>query len=61
MPRGKMKEEAAEMTNPKEFTDALIEVGMKLCDDLMNGKTRSEETALKAVVEIYRAVNGTTH
>ena len=37
---------------------AMIEVGEKLCRDLMNGKARDEKTALTAIVEIYEAVNG---
>lgn len=57
MPRGRTKEENTEMTNTVEFRDALIEVGMKLCGDIMKGKTRNEETALKAAVEIFEAVN----
>ena len=34
----------------------MLEVGCKLCQDLMDGKARDEKTALTAIVEIYKAV-----
>lgn len=34
----------------------MLEVGCKLCQDLMDGKARDEKTALTAIVEIYQAV-----
>ena len=37
---------------------SMLEVGCKLCQDLMDGKARDEKTALTAVVEIYQAVKG---
>ena len=37
---------------------AMIQVGEKLCRDLMDGKARDEKTALTAIVDIYEAVNG---
>lgn len=36
---------------------AMIQVGEKLCRDLMDGKARDEKTALTAIVDIYEAVN----
>ena len=42
----------------KELREAMLEVGCKLCQDLMDGKARDEKTALTAIVEIYEAVNG---
>jgi len=36
----------------------MLEVGCKLCQDLMDGKARDEKTALTAIVEIYQAVKG---
>ena len=36
---------------------SMIEVGEKLCRDLMDGKARDEKTALTAIVDIYEAVN----
>jgi len=64
MPKGKAKDIEAqeEMMMESAGTDNLknkmIEVGLKLCEDLMNGKTRDEKTALTAIVEIYEAVHG---
>jgi len=45
-------------TSPADLKEAMLAVGVKLCDDLMNGKARDEKTALSAVVEIYQAVKG---
>ena len=41
-----------------ELREAMLEVGCKLCQDLMDGKARDEKTALTAIVEIYEAING---
>lgn len=35
----------------------MLEVGCKLCQDLMDGKARDEKTALTAIAEIYKAVH----
>ena len=52
---------AAETTEEKQplidLKADLLEVGHKLCRDLMDGKARNEETALTAIVEIYKAVH----
>ena len=40
----------------EELRTAMIAVGQKLCQDLMDGKARDEKTALTAIVEIYDAV-----
>lgn len=42
--------------SPGDLKEAMLGVGVKLCDDLMNGKARDEKTALTAIVEIYQAV-----
>ena len=62
-------EEVAEETKPEvkeepkkkvllsgDLKEAMLTVGVKLCEDLMNGKARDEKTALTAIVEIYQAV-----
>lgn len=43
-------------TSPGDLKEAMLDVGVKLCADLMNGKARDEKTALTAIVEIYQAV-----
>lgn len=62
-------EEVAEETKPEvkeepkkkvllsgDLKESMLTVGVKLCEDLMNGKARDEKTALTAIVEIYQAV-----
>ena len=47
-----------EKENTIDLRSDMLEVGHKLCRDLMDGKARNEETALTAIVEIYKAVSG---
>ena len=49
-------EEKKQFTN-EDLKARMLEVGCKLCQDLMDGKARDEKTALSAIVEIYKAVN----
>ena len=48
-------EEEKKFTN-EDLKARMLEVGCKLCQDLMDGKARDEKTALTAIVEIYGAV-----
>ena len=62
MPKKKEDAEIMEI-EPKKKADselkaAMLEVGLKLCQDLMDGKARDEKTALTAIVDIYEAING---
>lgn len=50
-------EEEKKFTND-DLKARMLEVGCKLCQDLMDGKARDEKTALTAIVEIYGAVKG---
>jgi hypothetical protein len=62
MPRKKEDAEIMEIEPKTDQTGALkaamLEVGLKLCQDLINGKARDEKTALTAIVDIYEAING---
>ena len=49
-------EEEKKFTN-EDLKARMLEVGCKLCQDLMDGKARDEKTALTAIVEIYNAVH----
>lgn len=50
-------EKEEQFTN-EDLKARMLEVGCKLCQDLMDGKARDEKTALTAIVEIYGAVKG---
>ena len=54
----KQPEEKKKVVSSIDLKNSMLEVGLKLCDDILNGKARNEETALKAVVEIFEAVKG---
>ena len=65
MPKKKEDAEIMEIEPKKATTNqtgelkaAMLEVGLKLCQDLMDGKARDEKTALTAIVDIYEAING---
>lgn len=53
----KKKEDIEVLEPAADLRAAMIQVGEKLCRDLMDGKARDEKTALTAIVEIYEAVN----
>lgn len=42
--------------NPNDLKKAMLEVGIKLCSDILNGRVRNEETALRGIVEIFKEV-----
>ena len=59
MPKKKEDMEVLEPAGDQtaDLRAAMIQVGEKLCRDLMDGKARDEKTALTAIVDIYEAVN----
>ena len=59
MPRKAKEEEIMEAkpeTGVEDLRDAMKNVAIKLCSDLMDGKARNEDVALKAIVDIYEAI-----
>lgn len=50
-------DEKNEQCTVEDLKASMLEVGRKLCRDLMDGKARDEKTALTAIVEIYNAVH----
>lgn len=63
MPRAKKTDEAtAETTNEvvksteDDFRQAVIELGLRICKDYEEGKTRPEASLVTALTELFKAV-----
>lgn len=46
----------AQTDNVETFRESVVRVGLKLCDDFMNGKTSDKKSSVEAITMLFNAV-----